>query len=147
MADTCFVCNGKMSDYFVKHESYAEFGKSIDRRFMKCEHCGLVIDQTSYGMSPEERSMVNDVMLHDSYEHAVQNEANIRENNRIKRQSLFVYQTLRTGVIRSDARIVDYGCATGELVRYVEQLREAHNDILPRVFPYDRYYKGGGISL
>ena len=134
-----------MSDYFVKHENYPAFGKSIDRRFIRCERCGLVIDQTSYDMSPEERSIINDDTVLQVYERAIQTGIkDERRTNRLKSQSLFVYQTLRTDVIRNDGRVVDYGCATGELVRTVNQLRESHHDMFPRVFPYDRYYAGVG---
>ncbi len=146
--NTCFVCNGKMHDYFVKHENYAVIGKNIDRKFIKCERCGLVIDQTSYDMSPEERTEINNTVLC-GYQHAQQTEAFLRRDNRIKQQALFVYQVLRTGIFRTDSRIVDYGCATGELVKYVEQLRAESHEILPSVRPYDKYYRveGGGLSL
>ena len=146
--DTCFVCHGRMSGYFTKHESYKIFGKTVDRKFVKCEKCGLVIDQTTYDMTPEERSAVNDHMLHQKYEQELHEEAGMRENNRIERQASFVYQVLRTGIIPNDGRIVDYGCATGELVKYVSQLREDSRELLPNILPYDRYYQvGGGVSI
>ena len=146
--DTCFVCHGRMSGYFTKHESYKIFGKTVDRKFVKCEKCGLVIDQTTYDMTPEERSAVHDHMLHQKYEQELHEEAGMRENNRIERQASFVYQVLRTGIIPNDGRIVDYGCATGELVKYVSQLREDSRELLPNILPYDRYYQvGGGVSI
>lgn len=148
MADTCFVCGSKMNDYFVKHEYYPAFGKNIDRKFVRCENCGLVIDQTSYEMSPEERSLINDTTVLQVYERAIQTGVkDSRRTDRLERQSVFVYQTLRTGIIPNNARIVDYGCATGELVQRVNQLREAHSDMFSKVYPYDRYYNGGDTSL
>ena len=136
----CFVCGGEMYDYFVKHHSNQDSGFSFDRRFIKCERCGLVIDKTSYDMSPEERAEINSKMLHEDYEHELHTEAGTRELNRIKRQSLFVYQVLRTGIIPDNGRIVDYGCATGELAKYVAKLKESNHENLPNILLYDRFY-------
>ena len=146
----CFVCDGEMHDYFVRHESYSELGKTFDRKFIRCERCGLVIDQTLYDMSPEERVKVNDAMLKRSYENdGLQREARARDLYRIKWESKLVYQVLRSGLFPKGSRIVDYGCATGELAQYVNQFIDDGHEDLPRVLPYDKYYlrgEGGTIS-
>ena len=144
--DNCFVCGGTMNDYFVQHHRNPESGFSFDRQFIKCERCGLVIDKTSYDMSPQERADINDKTVIQDYQHIQQSEAHLRRDNRIHRQALFMYQVLRTGLIPDDGRIVDYGCATGELAKYVSLLKESNHEKIPNILLYDRFYHvcGGG---
>lgn len=144
--DNCFVCGGTMHDYFIQHHRNPESGFSFDRQFIKCERCGLVIDKTSYNMSPEQRADINDKTVLHMYQHTLHTE-NSREDDRIHRQALFMYQVLRTGLIPDDGRIVDYGCATGDLAKYVSQLRESNHAKTPNILLYDRFYHvcGGGV--
>ena len=49
----CFICHVKMEDYFTK-----KYGERI-HHFIKCPVCGLVVNQTVYGMKGDEWEIEN----------------------------------------------------------------------------------------
>lgn len=46
----CFICNNNMLPYFKKEfpKIFIGGGQQDFLQFIKCGHCGLVIDQTTY---------------------------------------------------------------------------------------------------
>ncbi len=120
-------------------------------QFIKCGHCGLVIDQTTYEMSQEERSAYI-TKIHSAYLGQDENVDDPGWIERLDKQVLLLIQMFGNGIFNKNMRIADYGCGDGKLSEYFRRYYESTvngntlNEENPVILKYDKFMRPEGDS-
>lgn len=115
----CFVCEGDMSSYMTKKYPYT--GLIDEAVFLKCENCGMVINETMYELSPEKWKELN-LKLHKQYQGMDYVEGDPKWITRLRSQAKVLFGMFSIGLLKTDMNCVDYGCGDGKLSDYVDEL-------------------------
>lgn len=111
-----------------------------NHQFVRCEECGLVVNQTIYEMTQDEWMVLND--YHKDYQGTNDNPVDPDWIRRLHAQADVIAGLFRCGVVGIDGKAIDFGCGDGKLSEYInqsyeKQTRAVLDDYL--VGKYDKY--------
>ena len=131
----CFICHTKMEDYFTKR-----YGERT-HYFIKCPECGLVVNQTVYGMKGEEWEIENN--YHKKSQGKVDSNNPIWSNRieRLKPQAELIAKLYEKGIFSPDSKAVDYGGGDGLFSEMVDQALYVSDNFRPTVGIYEKYLR------
>ena len=141
----CFMCQKReMRPYFKKRIGGGSHDISV---YVRCEECGLVVNQTVYEMTKEEWRKVND--RHKNYQGGNDNPSDPKWIARLRTQARVICGLFRYGVIKRTDKAVDYGCGDGKLSDFILEEYEkqtGEKTDRPLLRKYDKYMRPNGAE-
>ena len=106
----CIVCGGRMMPYFEK-----KAGERVTYHYTRCTKCGIVLNDTVYGMDKASFLNLND--SHKEYQRTDYNVYDPRWIPRLMAQADTISELFSRGILRKPA--LDWGAGDGKLAEYV----------------------------
>lgn len=139
---TCFVCGkGVMIPYFLKIRE-----NKVQEQFVKCDHCGLVINESLYGISLRKWEAMN-YHFHSGYQGTNKNTTDPKWLQRLNEQAKVLSGFFENGIFSESDHTIDYGCGDGKLSEYVNDIykKKTNNELKHLLLGrYDKYMALGG---
>ena len=110
----CMICKNEMVPYFTK-----TMGSRM-HVYLNCKSCGLVIDETTYGMKSEDWVELNDLNK-EAYGIDKIPDSDPNYIERLIEQAAAIDNMYRCGVFGDNIKAIDYGCGDGKLSEYIDE--------------------------
>ena len=133
----CFVCGEEMTPYMEKKIAVKYLDGLDTFEYVRCPNCHLVVSKTLYEMSHEDWAAFNTAAHEDYFKGVLKfEELDPKWLERLELQAELFVTLLKLGVLKYDAKTIDYGAGDGKLADKI-------NEKLGRVWlkKFDAYMK------
>lgn len=129
----CFLCNTEMKFYFKKLNGNDFW------QYVRCDKCGIVLNETVYKMTDEEWKKLNEYQ-HKDYQQTDENIVDPNWISRLRTQTEVICQMYKNKIFEVTMKAVDYGCGDGKFSDYLqEKYYEKNSKNLFLINKYDEY--------